>query len=173
MRIKETRHKYNRGSEWCLSDSELGRWYLHLTDDNDEQNQNNTCYNDNEFSRLLQLSTLIPELASSMMPLSPDRPVLINLETCPDYLLGHVPHPELFVITNRTTSMTTPSPVSKESLADAYLNNHVPLTATDSILGSPLSRKATPKPFDVNIEEHFDINLNMNIEMEDEFLDFN
>ena len=100
-----------------------------------------------EFSRLLQLSTLIPELSSSVLPQPSDRPVLLNLSTCPDYLLGHVPHPELFVINNRKT----PSP--PDSIASSSsINMNLPLTASDSYLGSPLSRKATPKLFDVDME---------------------
>lgn len=187
VRIKETRHKYNRGSEWCLADSELGRWYLQITDDSSNEIHNTeNC----EFSRLLQLSTLIPELTSSMMPLSPDRPVLINLETCPDYLLGHVPHPELFVHNRRNTPSPTPTATSTTntstvsissnvtpSIIDAYINNHLPLTAGDSLIGSPLSRKTTPKPFNViDIEmgpELQNINIDMEMEIEDEYLDFN
>lgn len=108
-----------------------------------------------EFSRLLQLSTLIPELSSSVLPQTPDRPVLINLSTCPDYLLGQVPHPELFVINNRRT----PSPsFSMTSSSSSRIN--FSSAAADSYLGSPLSRKATPKLFNVDME------------IDDEYLDF-
>lgn len=148
VRIKETRHRYNRGSEWCLAESDLGRWYLQLTEDvsiminNQNQLQSKS---EAEFSRLLQLSTLIPELSSSVLPQTPDRPVLINLSTCPNYLLGLVPHPELFVMYNRKN----PSPSSSDSIS---ININLPLTATDSYLGSPLSRKASPKLFNTSME---------------------
>lgn len=150
MRIKETRHKFNRGSEWCLADSNLGRWYLQLTEDdnsfssNDDQKQTKS---EAQFSRLLQLSTLIPELSASVLPKSPERPVLLNLSTCPDYLLGHVPHPELFVINNRRISSTPDS-----TFDSTPINMNLPLLAADSYLGSPLSRKTTPKPFDMEID---------------------
>ena len=150
VRIKETRHKFNRGSEWCLTESNLGQWYLQLTEDensmvtNDDPKQTQS---EAQFSRLLQLSTLIPELSTSMLPKSPERPVLLNLLTCPDYLLGHVPHPELFVINNRRTPSTSDTPMSSTPI-----NMNIPLLAADSYLGSPLSRKTTPKPFDMEID---------------------
>lgn len=101
-----------------------------------------------------------------MIPTSPDRPVLINLETCPDYLLGQVPHPELFIINSRKT----PSPpITSEPYGRN--NNQIPMSVMDSYLGSPLSRKATPKSFDVlniNMDE-----ITINMEIENEYLDFN
>lgn len=136
-----------------MAESDLGRWYLQLTEDESIMINPPQSKSEAEFSRLLQLSTLIPELSSSVLPQSPDRPVLINLSTCPDYLLGLVPHPELFVMYNRKT----PSPSSSDSTS---INNNFPLTATDSYLGSPLSRKATPKLF------------NTGMEMENIYLDF-
>lgn len=162
MRIKETRHRYNRGSEWCLADSNLGKWYLHLIDDESLIQATNSesspsKHSDTDFWRLLQLSTLIPELSSSMLPSSPDRPVLLNLKTCPDYLLGHVPHPELFVHKPYSSSRNrTPSP------PDGYfLNMDLPISAPASLLGSPLSRKATPKPFDTDLNEDEFLNFNL------------
>ena len=137
-----------------MAESNLGRWYLQLTEDDPTINQQQTK-SEAEFSRLLQLSTLIPELSSSVLPQTPDRPVLINLSTCPDYLLGQVPHPELFVINDRKT----PSP--PDSIASSSsLSINIPLTDVDSYLGSPLSRKATPKLFNVDME------------LEHEYLDF-
>lgn len=159
VRIKETRHKFNRGSEWCLTDSNLGRWYLQITEDdntiatNNDQKQSKS---EAQFSRLLQLSTLIPELSASVLPKSPERPVLLNLSTCPDYLLGNVPHPELFVINNRRISTTPDHPF----LSSTPMNMNLPLLAADSYLGSPLSRKTTPKPFD------------MEMDLEDDYLNF-
>lgn len=137
-----------------MAESNLGRWYLQLTEDDPTINQQQTK-SEAEFSRLLQLSTLIPELSSSVLPQTPDRPVLINLSTCPDYLLGQAPHPELFVINNRRTPSPPDSIISASSLCVNF-----PLTAADSYLGSPLSRKATPKLFDVDME------------LENEYLDF-
>lgn len=88
-----------------------------------------------------------------MMPQSPNRPVLLNLKTCPDYLLGHVPHPELFV---SRPNNRAPSP------SDGYaINMNIPITAPDSYLGSPLSRKATPKAFDLELDEDEFINFNL------------
>ena len=110
-----------------------------------------------EFARLVQLSTLIPELSSSVIPQSPSRPVLLDLSTCPDYLLGNVPHPELFVIrTNCHKSSSIPS-------ANQNYNHLIDDSIVESYLGSPLSRKATPKTFDFDLE----------MEMETEFIDFN
>jgi len=137
-----------------LAESNLGRWYLQLTENDPTINQQQTK-SEAEFSRLLQLSTLIPELSSSVLPQTPDRPVLINLSTCPDYLLGQVPHPELFVIDNRKTPSPPDSITSSSSLSI-----NIPLTTVDSYLGSPLSRKATPKLFNVDME------------LEHEYLDF-
>ena len=137
-----------------MAESNLGRWYLQLTEDDPTINQQQTK-SEAEFSRLLQLSTLIPELSSSVLPQTPDRPVLINLSTCPDYLLGQVPHPELFVIDNRKTPSPPDSITSSSSLSI-----NIPLTTVDSYLGSPLSRKATPKLFNVDME------------LEHEYLDF-
>ena len=137
-----------------MAESNLGRWYLQLTENDPTINQQQTK-SEAEFSRLLQLSTLIPELSSSVLPQTPDRPVLINLSTCPDYLLGQVPHPELFVIDNRKTPSPPDSITSSSSLSI-----NIPLTTVDSYLGSPLSRKATPKLFNVDME------------LEHEYLDF-
>ena len=98
--------------------------------------------------------------------MSPDRPVLIDLENYPDYLLGLVPHPELFVLTTRKT----PSPQSSEF----YLtrSNQFPISISNSFLGSPLSRKATPKPFDMGTSST-NLNLDFETEIGNEFLDFN
>lgn len=162
MRIKETRHRYNRGSEWCLAESNLGRWYLQLTeDDQSTSNANDNTRESLEFSRLIQLSTLIPELSSSMVPHSPERPILINLATCPDYLLGQVPHPELFVVNNRRT----PSPQDAKNFQISTFNNQLPIKVSDAYLGSPLSRKASPKAWGMELEAHFDDGS--------EYLDFN
>lgn len=151
-----------------MTDSNLGRWYLQLTEDDPitiQQPKQNQTKSEAEFSRLLQLSTLIPELSSSVLPQTPDRPVLINLSTCPDYLLGQVPHPELFVINNRKTSSPSYSysitNTSSSSTTTSSSNMLFPLTAADSYLGSPLSRKATPKLFNVDME------------LEHQYLDFN
>lgn len=142
----------------------MGRWYLQLTEeytsssqpsDNDHLSERDPT---SEFSRLVQLSTLIPELSTSMVPHAPERPVLINLQTCPDYLLGIVPHPELFVVNNRRTS----SPSSIHQMDEDAVNNVFPLMMDDSCLGSPLSRKATPKPF-----------ADFDMDMATEYLDFN
>lgn len=163
VRIKETRHRYNRGSEWCLAESNLGRWYLQLTEDDQTISiSNNTTNGESlEFSRLIQLSTLIPELSSSMIPHSPERPILINLATCPDYLLGQVPHPELFVINNRRT----PSPPEPSNYQINTINNNLPIKVSNAYLGSPLSRKATPKAFEMDLEAHYEDGT--------EYLDFN
>lgn len=159
VRIKETRHRYNRGSEWCLAESNLGQWYLQLTEDEAFMNQISNS-DDCEFSRLVQLSTLIPELSSSVIPQYPTRPVLLDLSTCPDYLLGNVPHPELFVI--RPNGPKTPSPQSTAS-TDQIKDSEITEAIMDSFLGSPLSRKATPKTFDLDLE----------MSLETEFLDLN
>ena len=167
MRIKETRHRYNRGSEWCLADSNLGRWYLQLTEDDQSKSINNSNgSNDSnreslEFSRLIQLSTLIPELSSSMVPHSPERPILINLATCPDYLLGQVPHPELFVVSNRRT----PSPQDAKNFQISAFDNQLPIKVSETYLGSPLSRKASPKTWGMDLEADFEDGY--------EYLDFN
>lgn len=142
-----------------MTDSDLGCWYLQLTEDDSTINQHQQTKSEAEFSRLLQLSTLIPELSSSVLFQTPDRPVLINLSTCPDYLLGHVPHPELFVINNSRSP--SPSYSNTSSLLTSSSNIQFPLTREDSNLGSPLSRKATPKPF-----------FNLDMELEHEYLDF-
>lgn len=96
-----------------------------------------------------------------MVPHAPEKPVLLNLETCPDYLLGIVPHPELFVINNRKT----PSPpiINNHAAVGSMINTDFPITAADSLLGSPLSRKATPKAFD----------FDMDMDITTEYLDFN
>lgn len=163
MRIKETRQRYNRGSEWCLAESSLGRWYLQLTEEYTSSSSSSASASPKdactEFSRLVQLSTLIPELTSSMVPHSPEKPVLLNLDTCPDYLLGLVPHPELFVINNRKT----PSPPSTmmHVVSEFPVNNPFPLSSDEFCLGSPLSRKATPKHFDFDMDiatEYLDFN---------------
>ena len=84
-----------------------------------------------------------------MVPHAPEKPVLLNLKTCPDYLLGLVPHPELFIINNRKT----PSPpIVHHAMVDATVNKDFPLSVDDSCLGSPLSRKATPKQFDFDMD---------------------
>ena len=144
-----------------MAESSLGRWYLQLTEEYSSsstsacpQNVNDPC---TEFSRLVQLSTLIPELSTSMVPHEPVKPVLLDLETCPDYLLGLVPHPELFVIHNRKT----PSPPISHPFTESIVNNTFALTLDDSCLGSPLSRKATPKHFDFDMDiasEYLDFN---------------
>ena len=56
----------------------------------------------------------------------------LNLETCPDYLLGIVPHPELFVINNRKT----PSPpiINNHAAVGSIINTDFPITAADSLL---------------------------------------
>jgi hypothetical protein len=162
VRIKETRHRYNRGSEWCLADSNLGRWYLELTEEYD--NEDSSCYKsgDQEFSRLIELSTLIPELSSSMVPRSPERPALLDLDTCPDYLLGQVPHPELYVINGyRRNSMKTPSPPQEHPIMNENIT--LPNIVSDSILGSPLSRKTSPKSFEMVLD----------MDLGNEFLEFN
>lgn len=139
-----------------MAESNLGKWYLHLTEDEAFSQQNSsTSQSESEFYRLIQLSTLIPELSSSMIPRSPERPVLLNIKTCPDYLLGHVPHPELFVIRRGHESS---SPIEEYI---SPINIDLPITAADSFLGSPLSRKATPKSFDIDTD------------IENEFLNFN
>lgn len=149
-----------------MADSNLGKWYLQLTEEDptiiqQPQQQQKQTKSEAEFSRLLQLSTLIPELSSSVLPQTPDRPVLINLSTCPDYLLGQVPHPELFVINNRRTPSPSLSITNTSSSSTNALNMLFPIKETDSYLGSPLSRKATPKLFNVDME------------FEHDYLDFN
>lgn len=141
-----------------MAESNLGQWYLQLTEDEAFMNQISNP-GECEFSRLVQLSTLIPELSSSVIPQSPSRPVLLDLTTCPDYLLGNVPHPELFVI--RANSRKTPSPptFSTNQIKDSGINDSI----VDSFLGSPLSRKATPKTFELDLE----------MDLETEFLDLN
>lgn len=95
-----------------------------------------------------------------MVPHSPEKPVLLNLETCPDYLLGLVPHPELFVINYRKTP-SPPLSLYTNLRSDYQINNTFPLSADEFCLGSPLSRKATPKHFDFDMDiatEYLDFN---------------
>ncbi len=109
LRIKESRKCTSRGSEWCLRDSQIGKWYISVNECKLYDEYGDELSNDN-INQMIEFSNLIPGLCHDMSPKNtPNNPWdSVDIQDYPQHLLGLVPNPDFFACPQSSFQLQVP-----------------------------------------------------------------